>query len=256
MIKEGVLRRATNAGRIMLIQEKADCVEILMEDGTLLIIQRGKDAGYSVYAFSPPERASPQRPRLIRLWFRLKGIWTSIRSAWRSPWWRKCDRECAWVALYGFVPEADCPVHDPPPSQIDLLANYIMADIPGEPSRDEGAGDCAIRLLKKYRASLGERGEMIDTEILRKVQNAGSIIAIQDGGGRIKIVLEDNVDLVIERGCVEGLHLRVDDTPPLEKADDDSPLAVMSITIWPGQKPGEFLTLLEEAVCRVLSSMR
>ncbi|GAF79312.1 unnamed protein product [marine sediment metagenome] len=52
---------------------------------------------------------------LIRLWFRLKGIWTSIRSVWRSQWWHKCDRECEWVAPYGFVPEAGCPVHDPPP---------------------------------------------------------------------------------------------------------------------------------------------
>ena len=38
--------------------------------------------------------------------------------------------------------------------QIDVLANYIMAEIPGEPSRSEGAGDTAMRLLKKYRAAL------------------------------------------------------------------------------------------------------
>lgn len=52
---------------------------------------------------------------LIRLWFRLKGIWACIKTVWRSPWWHKCGRECAWVPPYGFVPEADCPVHDPPP---------------------------------------------------------------------------------------------------------------------------------------------
>lgn len=34
--------------------------------------------------------------------------------------------------------------------QLDLLANFIMAEVPGEPSRDEGAGDCAIRLIKQY----------------------------------------------------------------------------------------------------------
>ncbi len=34
--------------------------------------------------------------------------------------------------------------------QINLLADYIMAEIPGEPSQDEGAGDTAIRLLKAY----------------------------------------------------------------------------------------------------------
>lgn len=36
-------------------------------------------------------------------------------------------------------------------SQNEALANYIMAEIPNEPSQSEGAGDTAIRLLKKYR---------------------------------------------------------------------------------------------------------
>ena len=38
--------------------------------------------------------------------------------------------------------------------QNELVANYIMANVPGEPSRDEGAGDCAVRLLDKYRTAL------------------------------------------------------------------------------------------------------
>lgn len=38
--------------------------------------------------------------------------------------------------------------------QIDLLAQYMMEKIPSEPSQDEGAGDCAIRLLTKYRLAL------------------------------------------------------------------------------------------------------
>jgi len=33
-------------------------------------------------------------------------------------------------------------------TQIDLLADYIMDEVPGEPSASEGAGDTAIRLLK------------------------------------------------------------------------------------------------------------
>lgn len=31
--------------------------------------------------------------------------------------------------------------------QIDRLARFIMAKIPGEPSRSEGAVDCAIRIM-------------------------------------------------------------------------------------------------------------
>lgn len=39
-------------------------------------------------------------------------------------------------------------------SQIDSLADYIMGEIPGEPSEDQGAGDTAIRLLKNYRSKI------------------------------------------------------------------------------------------------------
>ena len=42
--------------------------------------------------------------------------------------------------------------------QIDLLADYIMAEVDGEPSQSEGAGDCAVRLLTKYRKAI--RGAM------------------------------------------------------------------------------------------------
>lgn len=35
--------------------------------------------------------------------------------------------------------------------QNQLLANYIMAEIPGEPSQSEGPGICAMRLLRQYR---------------------------------------------------------------------------------------------------------
>jgi len=38
--------------------------------------------------------------------------------------------------------------------QTELLANYIMFQVPGEPSQDEGAGRCAARLLRKYRTAL------------------------------------------------------------------------------------------------------
>lgn len=35
--------------------------------------------------------------------------------------------------------------------QIEELANFIMAEIPGEPSVSEGAVDTAIRLLRQHR---------------------------------------------------------------------------------------------------------
>ena len=41
-------------------------------------------------------------------------------------------------------------------SELECVANYIMAHVPGEPSCNEGAGKCAVRLLKKYRQALAE----------------------------------------------------------------------------------------------------
>ena len=36
--------------------------------------------------------------------------------------------------------------------QIDLLANFIMAEVEGEPSQSEGACECAIRIIKQLKA--------------------------------------------------------------------------------------------------------
>ena len=41
--------------------------------------------------------------------------------------------------------------------QVKILADYIMMEIPGAPSGDDGgAGDTAIRLLKQYRRGFTE----------------------------------------------------------------------------------------------------
>lgn len=39
-------------------------------------------------------------------------------------------------------------------AQLALLANYIMAKIPGEPSQSQGAGQTAIRIMETYRIGL------------------------------------------------------------------------------------------------------
>ena len=42
---------------------------------------------------------------------------------------------------------------------IDLLANYIVAEVPGAPNgtdEDEDVCSCAMRLLKEYRSALEE----------------------------------------------------------------------------------------------------
>ncbi len=40
--------------------------------------------------------------------------------------------------------------------QIDQLANFIMADVDGEPCKNEGAVECAIRIIKHQQARVKE----------------------------------------------------------------------------------------------------
>lgn len=51
--------------------------------------------------------------------------------------------------------------------QLEKLANYIMHEVEGEPSsEDGGAGDCAIRLLKEYRERIAELEDAIGGHIV------------------------------------------------------------------------------------------
>ena len=40
-----------------------------------------------------------------------------------------------------------------PEQQIEKLANFIMAEVPGEPSQSEGAVDCAIRIIRSFQVA-------------------------------------------------------------------------------------------------------
>jgi len=39
-------------------------------------------------------------------------------------------------------------------TELDALANFIMAEVPGEPSQSEGAGHTAIRIIRDQRARI------------------------------------------------------------------------------------------------------
>ena len=45
--------------------------------------------------------------------------------------------------------EEHTPLSEKP--QMALLADYITTHIPGEPSRNEGAGECAIRIIEELQ---------------------------------------------------------------------------------------------------------
>ena len=48
-------------------------------------------------------------------------------------------------------------------SQLKILTDYIMAEVDGEPSRNEGAADTAIRIIKQLRAENKELRSCLKT---------------------------------------------------------------------------------------------
>ena len=60
------------------------------------------------------------------------------------------SEECCCNACLGI--RADEKSLEPIKKQIERLASYIGSEIPGEPSRNEGAVDTAIRLLRNAQA--------------------------------------------------------------------------------------------------------
>lgn len=48
--------------------------------------------------------------------------------------------------------------------QLEILANFIMVNVPGEPSKSEGAGECAVRIIRELQQS---------NERLRSTLNGG-----------------------------------------------------------------------------------
>ena len=65
--------------------------------------------------------------------------------------------------------------------QIDIFANFIMNEIDGEPSRSEGAGDCAIRIIRQLEIKL-ENAEVAQSNaevIVNVLENVLHKVCIQ-----------------------------------------------------------------------------
>ena len=60
-------------------------------------------------------------------------------------------------------------------SQVKRLANFIMANVPGEPSKSEGAIDTAIRIIKE-RALPGPD------------PRPGDVVRLKSGGGEMTVL--------------------------------------------------------------------
>lgn len=84
-------------------------------------------------------------------------------------------------------------------SQVDRLAKFIVAEIPGEPSQSEGAVDTAIRLLRTQQADLTSHEETI-----RRVEQANADLRRQlegiRGEVRRQLAAADKAAQAVEAG--------------------------------------------------------
>ena len=77
-------------------------------------------------------------------------IATEARERAAQAW---CDKETAHLVMQPELAEAFARRLAPLLNEIDKLGNFIMREIPGEPSQNEGAADTAIRLLRRLRSA-------------------------------------------------------------------------------------------------------
>lgn len=82
------------------------------------------------------------------------------------------DEEVALEDVKKLINQLDDPEVN---SQIDKLANFIMSEVEGEPIRNQGAVDTAIRIIKSYQNQETLSQEWIDKNVVH-VRGLGDVI--------------------------------------------------------------------------------
>jgi hypothetical protein len=80
-------------------------------------------------------------------------------------------------------------------SELDVLANFILAEVPGEPSRSEGAGRTAVRIIRHLTeqvAALEKRLEAAE----RVCRNA--LARRRDPAGEVMGRYDDEMDKALD----------------------------------------------------------
>jgi hypothetical protein len=147
-------------------------------------------------------KAAIRAAKLALFVIRKQGVMPN--SSWESGF--NSDLATAEAALAA-LPEAPAvPVGESLDSQIDRLANFIMAEVPFEPSQSEGAVDTAIRWMRSgLQSSPPVKATAVDGEIdrLRKAliaagRHVGAGLA-DDVSTDFLMLVPEEVRLVMER---------------------------------------------------------
>lgn len=92
-------------------------------------------------------------------------------------------------------------------SQVDRLAKFIMAEVPGEPSESQGAVDTAIRIIRELRAELGVNETL--ASIARRARDGRYVMVVRDGDG-YSLARIDTDDSVGIDGKLPGINAFVE----------------------------------------------
>jgi hypothetical protein len=76
-------------------------------------------------------------------------------------------------------------------SEIDYLANYIMKNVPGEPSQSEGAGHCAVRIIKNLLEELEIANMRISSQD-KLIESIEEHMGVDDRGNSIWVQSSNN----------------------------------------------------------------
>jgi hypothetical protein len=107
-------------------------------------------------------------------------------------------------------------------SQIDRLGEYIAYNVPGEPSRSEGAVDCAIRLLGDYlrhRAEWWARSAEGRAQVDQLVEQAADLRRVLEGTRRERDSARTERDDALRQLAVAEATIRSDAEATEEQAD-------------------------------------
>jgi len=84
--------------------------------------------------------------------------------------------------------------------QIDLLANFIITEVDGEPSKNESAVECAIRIIRELTEERDEYHKRYHLACAKILSREAIIESLGDDMDKVLEELADVLEVAIARG--------------------------------------------------------
>ena len=88
-------------------------------------------------------------------------------------------------------------------SQIDILAEFIMANVDGEPSQSKGAGDTAIKIIKELQAEVEQKQKEFDYQVGKVNFRDSQLRTERDENRKLQAELDKHRWIALSEGLPE-----------------------------------------------------